>query len=127
MLLLPWLGELPGLHLLESLLALQCHQLEERTWTIAGVPMAVCSRCAGIYAGVALGASFAWPRLSVRRTILVSLAALVLLVIESALEAWGVLPIFHTLRTLTGLALAWPIAAAAAGLLPPFRVRVPCC
>ena len=28
------------------------HQLPERTLSIVGVPMLVCSRCAGIYAGI---------------------------------------------------------------------------
>ena len=38
-----------------------CHQLPERTLSLRGVPMLVCSRCAGIYAGIALGALGPWP------------------------------------------------------------------
>ncbi|SMO90957.1 DUF2085 domain-containing protein [Fodinibius sediminis] len=32
-----------------------CHQIPERSFWIAGQPMAVCSRCLGIYTGFALG------------------------------------------------------------------------
>lgn len=32
-----------------------CHQIPERSFWIAGQPMAVCSRCLGIYSGFALG------------------------------------------------------------------------
>lgn len=32
-----------------------CHQIPERSFWIGGQPMAVCSRCLGIYAGFALG------------------------------------------------------------------------
>jgi uncharacterized membrane protein len=32
-----------------------CHQLPERTMHVAGMPLAVCSRCVGIYAGLASG------------------------------------------------------------------------
>ncbi|MFM8392502.1 MAG: DUF2085 domain-containing protein [Acidobacteriota bacterium] len=28
-----------------------CHQIPERSWQIAGFPLAVCSRCTSIYAG----------------------------------------------------------------------------
>ena len=37
-----------------------CHQIPERSFWIAGQPMAVCSRCIGIYIGFALG----WMSLS---------------------------------------------------------------
>lgn len=120
MLSLPWLAAwAPSapLEALDTLLGWQCHRLEDRTWLIAGEPMAVCSRCAGIYLGVAAGAAMAWPRLSVRRTIIASAAALALLVIEGGLEAWGVIPTMHALRSVTGAALAWPIAAAAVNVL----------
>lgn len=32
-----------------------CHQIAERSFWISGQPMAVCSRCIGIYSGFALG------------------------------------------------------------------------
>jgi uncharacterized membrane protein len=32
-----------------------CHQIPERSFTLAGFPLAVCARCAGLYAGAAAG------------------------------------------------------------------------
>ena len=45
-----------------------CHQQTERSFFIAGQPLAVCSRCAGLYAGFAL-TTLLYPLLtSLRRT-----------------------------------------------------------
>src|SRR5207253_1948068 len=38
-----------------------CHQLPERTLVLAGTPMVVCSRCAGVFAGLAVGALLPLP------------------------------------------------------------------
>jgi uncharacterized membrane protein len=40
--------------------ALVCHQLDERSFHLAGFKLAVCARCLGLYAGVLLGA-LAYP------------------------------------------------------------------
>ncbi len=115
-LLLPWLREATGLRVLEALdevLAVQCHRLGGRVLDLWGVPMAVCSRCAGIYAGVMVGALLGWPRWSVRVTFVVVGAALLTLVVEAGLEAAGVLPAVHAIRIATGVALAWPVSAIA--------------
>ena len=38
-----------------------CHQIAARSFHLAGAQMAICARCAGIYAGTAVGlASLAW-------------------------------------------------------------------
>src|SRR5262249_53086596 len=44
-----------------------CHRLPERTLSLLGVLMPLCSRCAGIFAGAAIGAAIARPRLSLPR------------------------------------------------------------
>jgi len=44
-----------------------CHQLPERSFLIAGHPLAVCSRCTGLYAGFALTVLL-YPLISLRRT-----------------------------------------------------------
>jgi hypothetical protein len=52
-----------GLHLeaalLRSFFRGVCHQLPLRSFAVAGLPMAICARCAGIYAGASVGA---WVR-----------------------------------------------------------------
>lgn len=39
---------------------LVCHQRPERTFAFAGIPWAVCGRCAGIYLGAAVGGAWAF-------------------------------------------------------------------
>ena len=116
MLVLPWLREATGLwvlDLLDGVLAVQCHRLDGRVLDLWGMPMAVCSRCAGIYAGVMVGALLAWPRWSVRMTFVVVGVALVAMAMEAGLEAVGVVPTVHAIRFATGAILAWPVSAIA--------------
>jgi uncharacterized membrane protein len=50
----PWLALGPRMiveHAFESL----CHQQSDRSFAVGGIPFAVCQRCYGIYAGIALG------------------------------------------------------------------------
>jgi uncharacterized membrane protein len=65
--LLPWLRSFGGAILpgaareaIEWTFAPLCHHLPERTLWIGGAPMCVCSRCAGLYAGLVIAAL--WPR-----------------------------------------------------------------
>jgi len=46
---------LEGRTLLSYVFSLLCHQLTERTLHLDGIPLAACSRCVGIYAGLFLG------------------------------------------------------------------------
>src|SRR5262245_24781194 len=72
---LPWLLPLARRYLplgtagvtLDLAFVSMCHRLPERTLSLAGVPMPLCSRCAGVFAGVALGAAVLGPRLTVSR------------------------------------------------------------
>jgi len=115
-LVLPWLREATGfrvLDLIDGVLAVQCHRLDGRVLDLWGMPMAVCSRCAGINLGVMVGALLAWPRWTVRVTFLIVGVALVAMVMEAGLEAVGVLPAVHAIRIATGVMLAWPVSAIA--------------
>lgn len=111
--LLPW-----GLHLLgphaetvRPLFRAMCHQLPERTLTIDTLPMLVCSRCAGIYAGMALGAllpGIPWLRSHGRW--LVGMAA-ALMVVDVLLQGLGWYGPSHVSRLCTGVLVGWLGAA----------------
>lgn len=102
----------------------QCHGRPERTLTLAGRLFPVCSRCLGIYTGLALAGALAWPLLSrnARRAWL-AFGALAM-VSEVALQDGTHHAPFHALRLLTGLMLAWPVALILlAEITPPERDR----
>lgn len=88
----------------------QCHGRLERSIALAGQFFPVCSRCLGIYAGLALAAVVARPKLPqrIRRAWLLAAAAFMVgeVVVQ---ERTGHAPI-HALRLLTGLLLAYPVA-----------------
>ena len=84
---------------------LQCHGLADRMLTVFGHRLPVCSRCIGIYLGLAVAAAVPRPRFApnVLRVWLLAAAALMAvdaLVLEDRVPA---------LRILTGLLLAWPV------------------
>ncbi len=86
-----------------------CHQLTERSFHLAGHPFAVCTRCTGIYAGVAL-ATLLYPlvrslnRTDTPRRIWLLLAA-VPITIDWALGFLGIWANTHYSRLFTGAVL----------------------
>jgi uncharacterized membrane protein len=61
--LLPWLRALgdralpvSARHAIDQAFSSLCHHIPERTLSLAGTSMCICSRCAGLYAGVAVAA-----------------------------------------------------------------------
>ena len=74
-----------------------CHQQPERSLWLAGAPMAVCARCAGIYFGALLGLLLRVPG---RRVLL--LTALGLLALDGISEAAGIRPSWDAIRWSTG-------------------------
>jgi uncharacterized membrane protein len=62
--------------------SLVCHQIPDRSFHLAGVQLPVCARCAGLYAGAAIGVlawwvagrgrRVRWPRSSALRTLAVA-------------------------------------------------------
>jgi uncharacterized membrane protein len=86
-----------------------CHQLPERSYFLDGHKLAVCSRCAGIYAGFAL-TLLAYPLLrSLRTTAVPARKWLVLatlpLLIDFSLPFFGLWENTHTSRLITGFLL----------------------
>lgn len=83
-----------------------CHQAPDRSFFIAGQPLAVCARCTGLYAGFAL-AAVVYPLLtSLRRTHPPERKWLFLavgpLAIDFGLGVLGIWENTHTSRFLTG-------------------------
>lgn len=98
-----------------------CHQMPERSFYIGSHPLAVCARCAGLYAGTAAGA-LCYPLLrSLARTDAPAREWLFLAVLPSAIDfGLGVTGLWentHLSRFLTALLLG---AAAAFYIVPGF-------
>ncbi len=109
--LLPWVLAALGAsaELWRPAFTILCHQLPERCLSIHGHDMLVCSRCAGIFAGLSLGALLPLaPRLLPHGRALV-LGAIALNLVQWASQLG--LPFWHTPRLLTGLAFGWAATA----------------
>lgn len=117
-----------------GLFAIVCHQRVDRTLSLAGVLMPVCSRCAGIFAGVGLAALLARPRLgSLAARALLAAAGLVMLA-DVVMQELGVHPLWHTTRLLTGVfvgytcvltVLAYLATTARPATVEVFRPEIP--
>ncbi|MBM4358037.1 MAG: DUF2085 domain-containing protein [Deltaproteobacteria bacterium] len=110
----PTLGEWLGLPF-----ALVCHRRPERSLELFGVIMPVCSRCAGLYAGGALGALVGRPRLALPTARVVLALAAGLLVLDVVTQDAGMHPVWHATRFATGGALGYLAAATLVGLMGP--------
>ena len=115
----PWLlagigyrGE-PFAHLYASM----CHQLPERTLSFAGAPMLVCSRCAGLYLGIFLGALALLPAQREKAARRMFLVALLLTAVDVVTQDLGLHPPWHALRLMTGALVGYLFAAYPLGLL----------
>ncbi len=107
-----------------------CHQDPARSFTVSGIQMPVCARCAGLYAGAALGGLLTLGWVTRQRRSAARLATVRLVLIACALPTaclwlaeWLVgLPVGNGLRWAGALplggAVAWAIAMAIAGRLP---------
>ena len=93
-----------------------CHQMPERSFAIGGSPLAVCARCAGLYAGFLAGCLAILALGFIRRSPLrppgrgLLLAAVAPSAVEWALERSGISTGSPTLRALAGGLLAFIVA-----------------
>jgi len=121
-----WLGFEPVMAVTRSVSRLFCHALPGRALSLAGHEMPVCSRCAGLLLGAAIGALVLRPRLR-GRPLRIALAALVsAMLLHVIAQDLNLVPVHHALRMLTGLALGWVASASLATYARPSpRTRVP--
>ncbi len=89
-----------------------CHRLPERTIELAGVAMPLCSRCAGIFAGLSLGVLICWPRPTLKQARLALLGAGLLMVADIVIQDIGWHPMWHATRLFTGGLLGYVAATA---------------
>jgi uncharacterized membrane protein len=107
----PWLaghGRTGAARFIYAVFAPLCHQIPDRCFHLNGLPMAVCGRCLGIYAGFA-GGLLAYPLVrGFRRLALPPVRLLVGLTLPMAVEAFGgILGLWRSpigLRFVTGFA-----------------------
>lgn len=96
--------------LLDGMFFFFCHRLPERTLMFAGIAMPLCSRCAGIALGLALGGLLAWPAPSLKQTrIAVAIAALLLLS-DVVTQDLALHPPWHPTRLATGALFGYALA-----------------
>ncbi len=94
-----------------------CHQQPERTLTILGAPMVVCSRCAGLYLGLAIGVVLPLPRRLLPHGRALVGAAIALATIDVVTQDLGLHAPFHPVRLATGVLLGWSGCAFMMGTL----------
>ncbi len=93
-------------YFLRRCFALVCHQDPERSFWIAGAPIAICVRCLGIYLGVGSGAFLRVSRELALKLCAIAAALNVLDVLAEAARLHGNLPLPRFLLGLTaGIAL----------------------
>lgn len=102
---------------LDGMWLMTCHRLPERTLELAGVLMPVCSRCAGIHAGLALGAALMGPRITLRQAKIGFVVTASLMGGDVVMQDLGIHPLWHSTRLLTGLLLGWVGSSAIMGAL----------
>jgi uncharacterized membrane protein len=98
--------------LLDLLFVPMCHRIPARTLYFAGVPMPLCSRCAGIFAGLALGALIMRPRFALAQWRIAVGVATALMLLDVVTQDLGVHPIWHVTRVATGLLFGYAIGVA---------------
>jgi uncharacterized membrane protein len=110
--LLPWVALLAGPRALclKPVFHPFCHQIPERTLSV-GVPMLVCSRCAGLYLGMSLGALISSPNWSSRCWRILVLFSGTLMALDVLTQDLGYHPPLHSLRIITGLLVGWTASA----------------
>jgi len=111
--LLPWLMAGHRSVLLEAVFGSTCHRMPERSLVLGGVQMLVCSRCAGIYLGLLMGALMPAGRWVAQHSRLVVAAVAMPMLLDVATQDLGFRPSWHPARLATGWLLGLGLALVA--------------
>lgn len=96
---------------------LHCERDPARTLSLFGVPLLVCARCFGIYAGIGLGALLRFPALSAHATRLWVGVGAALMLLDVSAEDHGLHGSWPALRVLSGVLLAYPVGVGLGALV----------
>src|SRR5271155_2334385 len=115
--LLPWVEGLarPELHdsvrrAIDIAFLALCHHAPGRTLVLRGAAMCVCSRCAGLYAGVFVAGL--WPSaIAPARLRLALPAGAALMIADILFQELGLHPPWHAARLATGALVGWAAPA----------------
>ncbi len=113
--LLPWLVWIFEVNpdLFAQIFAPLCHQRPERSLTLASQTMVVCSRCAGVYLGVATGAVITLPKRLLPHARYVLILAGSMMGLDVLTQELGLHDPWNATRLLTGAIGGWSLAALA--------------
>lgn len=84
-----------------------CHRRPARTLFFEGVAMPLCSRCAGIFLGVAIAAVIGRPLLSLRAWRWAFAGACALMIADVVTQDLGLHPVWHPTRIATGILVGY--------------------
>lgn len=84
-----------------------CHRRPARTLVLDGVVMPLCSRCSGIFLGIAIAAVIGRPLISLRAWRWVFAIACALMVTDVVTQDLGLHPVWHPTRILTGVLVGY--------------------
>lgn len=84
-----------------------CHRRPARTLFFEGVAMPLCSRCAGIFLGVALAAAIGRPILALRLWRWLFAIACALMLADVVTQDLHIHPVWHPTRILTGVLVGY--------------------
>jgi uncharacterized membrane protein len=108
--------------ILRALYGLQCHQLGTRSLRLLDIPFPVCSRCLGVYLGLAAAALVARPRWRTDLYKAWIVIGVSLMLLDLATEWVGLRPVSAALRFGTGVLLAYAIGLSISEALRPRRM-----
>ncbi|MFO0587601.1 MAG: DUF2085 domain-containing protein [Polyangiaceae bacterium] len=84
-----------------------CHRRAARTLVFEGVAMPLCSRCAGIFLGVAIAAVIARPIVTLKTWRALFAVACALMLTDVVTQDLGIHPVWHATRIASGLLVGY--------------------